>query len=229
MSSFQQRRDQLKADLVIQGDRVYEILLRSAECYFDRDRVKAASVISADGMIDKVDVDIERASIALLQGGVTDSYDIRFVLTIVKVNNELERIADCAVNIADVVVEQVEEIKEQPPATFRVMFNSVIGMVRDANRSLSELNVDLATQVLAFDDTVGEFKRQIGLDAETNVASGEYSIGFGFRLRRVTSQLERIADHCTNICEQVIYLESGKIVRHLPEGWTVPELPDPER
>lgn len=227
MTTFEHRRNQLKSDLVTQGGRVYELLLRAVESYFDRDQTKAASVVAGDEVIDRVDVEIERASIALLAMGVTEPHDIRFVLTIVKVNNELERIADCAVNIADVVIDQIEEMKQAtPPATFRVMANSVIGMVRDANRALSELNVDLAQQVLLFDDTVGAFKREIGLDAERQVAAGTYSVGFGFRIRRVTSQLERIADHCTNVCEQVIYLESGKIVRHLKSGWTEPELPD---
>jgi len=143
----------------------------------------------------------------------------------VKINNELERIADCAVNIAEVVVRYRDDLNDIPPPTFRVMANSVIGMVRDANRALDDLNVDLAQQVLRFDHTVDQFKTEIGLDAEKKIASGDFSVSFGFRLRTVTAQLERIADHCTNICEQVIYLESGKIVRHEPEGWTRPELP----
>ena len=157
--------------------------------------------------------------------GETDEHGIRFVLTIVKVNNELERIADCAVNIAEVVVQYGPDMTEQVPATFRVMANSVMGMVRDANRSLAELNVDIARQVLGFDNTVDQFKEEIGLDAEKKVAAGEISVGFAFRIRSVTAQLERIADHCTNICEQVIYLESGKIVRHMAGGWSEPAAP----
>ena len=70
------------------------------------------------------------------------------------------------------------------------------------------------------------FDEYNGLDAEEKVACGDFSVGFAFRIRTVTAQLERVADHCTNICEQVIYLETGKIVRHRPEGWTEPELPE---
>ena len=112
------------------------------------------------------------------------------------------------------------------PQTFRVMANSVVGMLRDANRALADEDVRLSQQVLAFDDTVDQFKRQIVLDAQQKVASGEFSVPFAFKLLTVTKSLERIADHCTNICEQVIYLESGLIVRHLPEGWTKPTSPD---
>ena len=118
------------------------------------------------------------------------------------------------------------DLSERVPATFRVMANSVIGMLRDANKALAELDTDLAREVLGFDDTVDRFKREIVLNAEEKVASGSFSAAFAFRLHSVTKALERIADHCTNICEQVIYLETGQTVRHRPEGWTAPTLPD---
>ncbi len=225
MTPFEKKLAQLKSDLVTQGDRVMDLILRAVECYFELDPGKADEVIKADAAIDRVDLEIERASIPLLAMGVTDEHEIRSVLTIVKINNELERIADCGVNIAEVVTDY-GEMKERVPATFRVMANSVVGMLRDANMSLANLNTHLAGQVLGFDDTVDRFKREIVLKAEEKVASGEFSARFAFRLHAVTKALERIADHCTNICEQVIYLETGQIVRHLPEGWTSPTLPD---
>ena len=135
MSTFDKKLQQLRNDLVTQGDRVYQLALHAVECYFDRDQAKAKEVIDGDGPIDRVDVEIERASIPLLAMGETDEHRIRSVLTIVKINNELERIADCAVDVAEVVDRYGEEMKEAVPATFRVMANSVIGMVRDANRS----------------------------------------------------------------------------------------------
>jgi len=226
MSDFDTRRQQLKQDLVVQGDRVLDLALRAVDCYFERNVAKAERVIADDAIIDRVDIEIERASIELLGMGQTDTHNIRSVLTFVKINNELERVADCAVNIAQVVKKYHEIMVEEVPATFRVMANSVIGMVRDANRTLSDLNVDLARQVLKFDDTVDQFKSEIGIDAEKKVASGAISVSFAFRLRTVAAQLERMADHCTNICEQVIYLQSGKIVRHMPTGWSDPSAPE---
>jgi phosphate transport system protein len=225
VSSFQKKLAQLKSDLVTQGRRVNELMLKSVESFFDRDPTKADSVIQGDEVIDKVNVEIERAAVPLLAMGSTDEHEIRSVLTIVKINNELERVADCGVNIAE-TVKSFGTPAEQVPPTFRVMANSVVGMMRDANRALDELNTDLAQQVLAFDDTVDRFKREIVLDAEEKVAGGSFGTQFAFALLDVTKNLERIADHCTNICEQVIYVESGLVVRHLPEGWSKPHRPE---
>ena len=211
--------------MLTQGNRVLDMATRGVESYFDRDIEKARSVVSGDSVIDKVDVEIERASIGLLTRGEKDEHNIRAVLTIVKVNNELERIADLAVNIAEVSLDS-GQTTEVVPATFRVMANSVIGMLRDANQSIGRVDAQLAERVLAFDDTVDRFKNEISLDAQQKVASGKFGVKFAFRLMTVVKSLERIADHCTNICEQLIYLETGRIVRHMPEGWSKPVMPE---
>lgn len=220
-ASVTERLERLREDIAQQGRRVLDVVLLAVEAYFDADRTKAQAVVSADDEIDRIDVEIERACIAALRHRLDGEHEIRSVLTIVKVNNELERIADLAVNVAEAVLAG----EATGPATIRVMANSVVGMLRDAIRSLSAGNVDLATQVLRFDDTVDAFRVEIFRDARTRVESGELPVGMAFRLLAVAKALERIADHCTNICEQVIYLQSGKIVRHRPEGWTEPEMP----
>ena len=224
--AFAARLEQLRSDITAQGERVLGCCSLATECYFEHDQAKARAVIASDDAIDKADVEIERASIPLLQMGNPDEYQVRSVLTIVKVNNELERIADCAVNIAEQVAGHAR-MDERIPPTFRVMANSVLGMLRDANRALVTGNPDLARQVLLFDDTVDRFKNEILLHAQEQVALGQFSVRFAFQLTSVTRSVERIADHCTNICEQVIYVETGKIVRHRPEGWSEPERPQP--
>ena len=157
--------------------------------------------------------------------GETDHARIRSVLTVVKLNNELERIADCGVNIAEIVLHHRDDLDRAPDPAFRVMANSVVGMTRDAVRSFADLNEDLAGQVLAFDDTVDRFRNEILLSAEQKVAASEMPVRYAFRLRSTVAQLERVADHSTNIAEQVIYLRTGKTVRHLPDGWTSPTDP----
>jgi len=224
-ADFGRQLARLRDDVVTQGNRVLDTTTRAVESYFDRDVDKARGVVSGDSVIDKVDVEIERASINLLTLGEKDEHNIRAVLTIVKVNNELERIADLAVNIAEVSLDS-GQTTEVVPATFRVMANSVIGMLRDTNQSLGRVDATLAERVLSFDDTVDRFKIEISLDAQQKVASGKFGVKFAFRLMTVVKSLERMADHCTNICEQLIYLETGRIVRHLPEGWAKPVMPE---
>ena len=108
--------------------------MQACVAFFERDSEKAAVVIRQDTVIDQVDVDIERASIKLLGLQPSADYDIRSVLTIVKINNELERIADGAVAIAEHL--SPDSIDASVVGTYRVMANSVIGMVRDANQAM---------------------------------------------------------------------------------------------
>lgn len=225
MSDFATRLSRLQDELNAQSERVVQHTLRAVESYFESDLDKAQSVIDGDTAIDRVDVEIEQMSVPLLALGESDQHNIRSVLTIVKVNNELERIADCAVDIAD-VVHQPRESEQDSPNTFRVMANSVIGMVQDMSKSLADTDPDRAQKVLGYDDAINQFKREIIFDAQSKVATGEFGADFAFRLLTVTKALERIADHCTNICEQIIYLSTGKIVRHLPQGWTKPAPPE---
>ena len=224
MADFARQLEQLEADLVAQGGRVLDLLTRAVEAYFDHDQDKAKSVVADDDLVDQVDVEIERTSIPLLGLGERSEHGIRSVLTVVKVNNELERIADCGVNVAEQVIGH-ERTSERIPPTFRVMANSVLGMLRDAIKALATRDPALAQQVLLFDDTVDRFRNELLLNAQEQVALGAFGVQFAFRLSGVTRSLERVADHATNICEQVIYLRTGKIVRHRPEGWSEPVEP----
>lgn len=227
MSEFERKLSQLQADLNTQGARVSDQLLQAVDSSFGGDSSVAQKVVESDEIIDKADVEIERACIELLRLGANDEHGIRSVLTIVKVNNELERIADCAVNVAQSAIKKFQCLKlvSLAPPTFRVMANSVVGMARDTNQALAEADTEMAVRVLSFDDTVSRFRKEIVLDVQHRTSNGDLDPLLAFELLAVTRSLERIADHCTNICEQVIYLETGKIVRHLPEGWSSPETP----
>jgi phosphate transport system protein len=224
MHTFQERLTALEHDMVEQGARVLHLCTLAVESYFDLDLTKASGIETLDTEIDRIDVEIEKRSVPLLGMGQSDEHSIRSVLTIVKCNNEYERIADCGVNIAERVLEERTR-QMRVPDTFRVMSNSVIGMLRDTNRALLRHDANLARQVLLFDDTVDRFKKEIVMNAQEQVAAGHLTVGFAFGLMSVTKSVERIADHCTNVCEQVIYLESGLIVRHRPEGWSAPIEP----
>ena len=107
MAGFDERLSLLKQEIVAQGRRVLDLCTQAVECWFDGDLEKARRVVKGDEAIDAADVAIERTSVPLLAMGQTDEHAIRSVLTIVKVNNELERIADDGVAIAEKVLEPV--------------------------------------------------------------------------------------------------------------------------
>lgn len=221
--SFVVRAGALKADLVEQGRRVQSCIELSFEALFSRNESMARDVLAADDAIDIADVDIEKTSVSLLtdatrQGAELDPPHLRAVLTIVKVNNEMERIADVGVDIAELVIS-----KSMPegnfPDTFRVMANSVIGIVRDVDAAFARSDPQLANIVLQSQHAVTAFKAAVLRDAEAKLAQGKMSADFAFLLHEVASQCELIADHCTNIAEQVIYSTTGAIVRHMESAW----------
>jgi phosphate transport system protein len=230
---FNPRLDRLKAELVAQGERVQRLLETAFGSTFARDTAVAEKIQAMDDEVDRVDVELEKASVALLsdatdEGARLDAAQLRAVLTIVKINNELERIADGGVNIA----EQAGELARfgaavrgaatggsDIPETFQVMANSVVGILRDVNRAYQRSDAALAKVVLQSEDAVEAFKAAILQDAERQIAAGAMPVDFAFALHEIANECCRMADHCTNIAEQVIYSLSGAIVRHTDAGW----------
>ncbi|MFG0283060.1 MAG: phosphate uptake regulator PhoU [Phycisphaerales bacterium JB039] len=223
VDDFLSRLENLKDRLVDQGTRVGEMIEDSFEALYDLDADAAATVAARDDEVDRVDVEIECACVALLtaasrSGASLDEADVRSLLTIVKVNNELERIADAAQRIAT-HVEVFRRIGAPFPPTLRVMTNSVIGIVRDATAALARDDADLARLVLQSEDTVEQFTGALLREADKQIATGGFPVEFAFHLHEAAHDCEVMADHATNIAEQVIYALTGAIVRHCEEGW----------
>lgn len=217
------RTERLRADLVDQGRRVQAMLEAAFEALFSGSDTAAAAVLKQDDVIDGVDVALEQACVQLLTdatkaGAELETVYVRTVLTIVKVNNELERIADAAVDVAE-MVPLLRSTGGQYPPTFRVMANSVVGILRDANTSIQNNNPQLAKVVLQSQHAVAAFKAALLRDAEEQIAKGRMSVDTAFRLHELASLCELMADHCTNIAEQLIYLTTGAIVRHTETSW----------
>ncbi|MBC7835488.1 MAG: hypothetical protein H7Y88_10380 [Phycisphaerales bacterium] len=225
---FTRRLNHLKADIVDQGRRVQALIEAAFDAAFSRDAEAARRVVKQDEVIDRVDIDIERACVTLLadatrEHAALEPEQLRIVLTVVKANNELERIADAAVSVAELITQV--QATGQLPDTLRVMTNSVVGIIRDVNMSLDHNDPELAKVVLASEDAVLEFKRAIVRDAQERLRRAEVSVDFAFGLQEIASACERMADHCTNIAEQVIYSATGAIVRHTSGHWEEFKLP----
>ncbi|MGP1272484.1 MAG: phosphate signaling complex PhoU family protein [Phycisphaerales bacterium] len=211
----------IKAELDAQGRRVLDLCEAAFDAFFSDDVPAARRVIDLDEPIDRADVRIENMSVELLHEAARVSNELppeklREVLVVVKANNELERIADCAVTIAEEVAGRQGAAL---PDTLRVMTNSVLGVLQDACRCLELGDADIAKRVLRSEDTILGFRKALRQAAERQIASGDMTVQTGFVLHELSCACEHMADHAVNIAEQVLYLVTGTIVRHCETGW----------
>lgn len=226
---FATRIAEMKAELALQGRRVQSLLEAAFDAAFSRDPASATQAIGLDDEIDRVDVELERSAVGLLtdataQGAAIAPEELRLVLTIVKVNNELERIADSGVRIAELVPE-LARLSVTMPETIRVMTNSIVGILRDSCTALDRADGHLAKVVLASEDAVEMFKRAILRDCQAQMAVGKLGVDAAFVIQELSTQCEVISGHCSNIAEQALYVATGKIVRHMHGRWE--EVPVP--
>lgn len=224
-ADFAQPIQSLKTDLVTQGRRVQGLIESAFDAVFTGDSAKSTATIAQDDAIDIADVAFEKRCVQLLtdaarSGASLEPAAVRDVLTYAKINNELERIADAGVDVAEYVGDGTSITKVHGcPDTFRMMANSVVGILRDTNTCVERADARMAKMVLQSQHAVTAFKSAILKDAEQRISRGQMSVEVAFRLHEIGSQCELIADHCTNIAEQVIYAATGAIVRHLPHQW----------
>ncbi|MEZ6243458.1 MAG: PhoU domain-containing protein [Phycisphaerales bacterium] len=227
IETFKRRIAELRRDLVAQGVVTREMTESAFDAIFARDLEEARRVISRDDEVDRVDLAIEQSAVDILADIARSECDlgsgpIREVLVCVKVNNELERIADAATTVAERIIELADRTTPFPE-TARVITNSVVGILRDAVVCFERFDAERAKVVLRCEGTVLKFAESTARAAEERVASGSMPAEVAFHLHAIVHQCEVIADHCTNIAEQVIYAATGVVVRHTGGAWV--ELP----
>lgn len=227
---FSDRLNHIRARLVDQGKLVVEMSEEVFNTIYERDAQAAAKLMERDDEVDQADIEIERDAVDLLTLAVRDSCpidpcQIRSLLTAVKVNNELERIADAATEVAQLVI-SLGDRTSPFPKTIRVMTNSVVGILRDTVKAFAKTNSDKAMMVLACEGNTLAFHNLITRDAECRVADGRMGVDTAFELHAIIGQAVLMGDHCTNIAEQVIYEATGTIVRHTSAGWVEQRLPN---
>jgi phosphate transport system protein len=140
--------------------------------------------------------------------------DLRFIIAVIKINNELERIGDQAVNIAQRV--QVIAKRPKPPFWFDYseMGEKAQKMLRMSLDALVNMDVDLAYRVITMDDEVDQIKSEAYDKIKQAIQDLPERVGYYINLLLISRHLERLADHATNIAEEVIYLVEGEIFRH---------------
>ena len=227
---FEERLNSIRTRLVVQGKLVVELAEQTFATIYERDAEKAAELMKRDDEIDQADIEIERDAVDLLTLAVRgscpiDPSQIRSLLTAVKVNNELERIADAVTAVAQLVISLGERTTPFPKTT-RVMTNSIVGVIRETVRAFRDINAQQAKGVLKCEVNTLAFHELITRDAEVRVSDGRMEVDTAFELQAIISQAVLMGDHCTNIAEQVIYQATGTIVRHTTTGWVEQNLPN---
>lgn len=211
---FQNEIERLKKHILYLAAMVEKSLIASVQSFNDRNLEIADEVIDSDQKIDAQEVEVEEECLKILALHQPVAADLRYVVAVLKIDNDLERIADLAVNIAKRTKNIVlsGEIKE--PINLGEMVELAIKMVRESVDALVQNDTVKASQVILNDDEMDLYHKQnykIGQEhIKTNPEATEYYIN----LLSVSRNLERIADHATNIAEDVIYMIEGEIVRH---------------
>jgi phosphate transport system protein len=197
---------------------VEQIVENSIRALFDRDAALARTLMESDTSIDMEENDIEEECLKILALHQPVAVDLRRVAAIVKINSDLERMADLAANIAERALALAQGPEVPVPGTFRQMTDLTNTMVRDSLDAFLKLDVALAKRVCRLDDEVDRYNRQIIAEVSQFMKQSPSNVDSGLHLFSAARQLERIADHATNIAEDVVYLVEGKIIRHHPEA-----------
>lgn len=210
--------DTLQRDIMALAAAVEEAIYRAIRALQDRDVGLAQQVIIGDAPIDSQENHVEDECLKILALHQPVAVDLRRTAAILKINNDLERMADLAVDIAEraLVLSQPPFIKV--PERLQRMTDLTTSMVRQALDAFVNLDAKLARKVCRLDDEVDRFNEEIINEIIGLMRGAPDMVQPGLSMFSAVRHLERIADHATNIAEDVIYLIEGEIVRHRPEA-----------
>jgi len=211
--------DKLKKKLIALCARVEEQLWQAVMSIKNRDEELATQVITADYQIDQNEVDIEEDCLKILALHQPVAIDLRFIVTALKINNDLERIGDLSVNIAERSQFLAHQTSFSMPFDFDAMAAKAQTMLRKSIDALVNMDCDLANEVCAMDDEVDTMNREMYDQFKKGVLKNPEHLECMLHVLSVSRHLERIADHATNIAEDVIYMVEGRIVRHKTEEY----------
>ncbi|MEJ2700196.1 MAG: phosphate signaling complex protein PhoU, partial [Desulfuromonadales bacterium] len=174
----------------------------------------AEVVIDNDEQIDQMEVDLDEECLKILALYQPVAIDLRFIISVLKINNDLERIADLAVNIAERTLALAEEPRIPVPFDFAEMARKVQTMLKKSLDALVNMDTRLALQVCDLDDEVDALHKKTYVLVKEQIRKNPDALNALVHYLSVSRHLERIADLATNIAEDVVYMIEGEIVRH---------------
>ena len=214
---FQRELESLKTSLIKMGSVVEENIAFAIRSMLEKSNELAVRVVETDKRVDALEIEIDNAVIDLLALQQPVASDLRFIIAAQKINNDLERIGDHAVNIAESAeklcslpnVKMLEEIPKMADITKM--------MLREALDSFILLDPTKARLVLTTDDQIDDLNRLVVRKIIELVQSNAQTIEYGLELSRISRNLERVADLTTNIAEEVIFHTQARVVKHHAE------------
>jgi phosphate transport system protein len=194
----------------------------------NRDLPLAQTVIADDERIDEMEVEIEEEALKILALHQPVAVDLRFIVSALRTNNELERIGDTAVNLAERATFLSSQDPLNIPMDISGMADKAQEMLRMSLDAFVNMDVNLARTVLKMDDIVDQMNREMFIIVYDKIKKMPERAEALIHSLSATRHLERVADHATNIAEDVIYLVVGEIIRHQAEDFSIPEKECPE-
>ncbi|HMK59557.1 MAG TPA: phosphate signaling complex protein PhoU [Dissulfurispiraceae bacterium] len=214
MAIFDDELARLNEAVLQMGSLVEKAIKDSVQALVNRDNELAGSVIEGDHKINRLDVEIDEASIRLIALRQPKAGDLRLITMAMKITTDLERMGDLCVNIAQRAIELNKEPVLKEYIDIPRMRDIAQGMTRDALDAFVKRDMKLAKDVIMRDDEIDDLKHKILSELLFMMTENSSIICRAMLITFVAQYLERIADHATNIAEMVIYLIEGKIVRH---------------
>jgi len=211
---FERGLEELKERLLWMGSLAERAVHRSIQAVLESDEKQAQSVLEEENSINELQIEIDDRVVQLLALHQLMAADLRFVLAVSRINNDLERIGDQAVNIAQSAQRILRHPRVKPYVDLPRMSELAEQMVRDSLNAVVRRDVELAKSVLTRDDQVDHLRDQIFRELLTYMMGDSAVVFPAFELILVAKNLERIGDHATNIAEDVIYIVAGQDVRH---------------
>ncbi len=174
----------------------------------------AAKIIKSDYEIDEMEVEVEEECLKIMALHQPVAVDLRFLVAVIKINNDLERIGDQAVNVAERIQTINKQVKDAFIFDYSVMAEKTETMLKMSLDALVNFDIDAALKVVVLDDEVDEIKKEAYRLIKGAIRETPDHVGYLINLLLISRHLERMADHATNIAEEVVYLIEGEIVRH---------------
>ncbi|HEX7419495.1 MAG TPA: phosphate signaling complex protein PhoU [Thermoanaerobaculia bacterium] len=218
MRHFDRDIEHLKELLLRMGAMVEDAISDSIRALLERDSTVAERVIATDDAIDQMELEIDQHTVELIAKMQPAAVDLRFVATAMKITPELERIADLAVDVCERAVELNREPLLKPLIDIPRLARMTQDMVRQSLDAFVRRDASLARQVIARDDEVDMLTEQSFRELLTYMLEDSRNISRAIRLTFVGKYFERMADAATNICEMVVYLVEGKVIKHSNEA-----------